>query len=72
VNPAPPTTPANARPAGLTVDGSGICTLTVARFAVTLKASTAGKVVVLAAAAPQKPDPHPLNNISVQQISITR
>jgi uncharacterized repeat protein (TIGR01451 family) len=43
-----------------------------AKFAITVKASTAGKVVVLAAAASQNPDPHPLNNISVQQITITR
>jgi hypothetical protein len=28
--------------------------------------------VVRAAAASQNPDPHPLNNISVQQITITR
>ena len=43
-----------------------------AKFAITVKASTAGKVVVLAAAASQNPDPHPLNNISAQQITITR
>ena len=41
-----------------------------AKFAVTVKASAAGKVVVLAAAASQNPDPHPLNNIAIQTISI--
>ena len=108
-------------PAGLTVGGTGTCTLTVAnagpatatkvvagillppalsetsctpgcarhanvftwtlaslasgasaQFAITVKASAAGKVLVLAAAASQNPDPNPLNNITVQQITITR
>ena len=43
-----------------------------AKFAITVRASAAGKVLVLAAAGSQNPDPHPLNNISVQQITITR
>ena len=43
-----------------------------AKFAITVKASAAGKVAVLAAAASQNPDPKPLNNISIQQIKITR
>ena len=42
-----------------------------AKFSITVKASAAGKVLVLAAAASQNPDPHPLNNISIQQITIT-
>jgi uncharacterized repeat protein (TIGR01451 family) len=41
-----------------------------AKFAVTLQASATGKVLVLAAAASQNPDPDPLNNISIQQITI--
>jgi YVTN family beta-propeller protein len=43
-----------------------------AQFSITVKASAAGKVLVLAAAASQNPDPNPLNNISLQQITITR
>jgi len=43
-----------------------------ATFTITVKASAAGKVLVLAAAASQNPDPNPLNNISVQQITIKR
>jgi uncharacterized repeat protein (TIGR01451 family) len=42
-----------------------------AKFSITVKASAAGKVLVLAAAASHNPDPHPLNNISIQQITIT-
>ena len=45
---------------------------TSAKLAITVKASAAGKALVLAAAASQNPDPHPLNNISLQQITITR
>jgi Domain of unknown function DUF11 len=41
-----------------------------AKFAITVKATAAGKALVLAAAASQNPDPHPLNNISIQQITI--
>jgi uncharacterized repeat protein (TIGR01451 family) len=41
-----------------------------AEFAITLKASAAGKIVVLAAAASQNPDPKPLNNIAISQITI--
>ena len=43
-----------------------------AKFAITVKASAKGNVLVLAAAASQNPDPHPLNNISIRQITITR
>jgi uncharacterized repeat protein (TIGR01451 family) len=43
-----------------------------AKFTLTVKASRAGTATVLAAAASQSPDPNPLNNISVQQISIKR
>jgi uncharacterized repeat protein (TIGR01451 family) len=43
-----------------------------AKFAITVQASAAGKVLVLAAVASQNFDPHPLNNISAQQITITR
>ena len=43
-----------------------------AKFTITVKASAAGKVLVLAAAASQNPDPNPLNNISIQRITITR
>jgi len=43
-----------------------------AKFTITVKASAAGKVLVLAAAASQNPDPKPLNNISTQEIKITR
>ena len=42
-----------------------------AKFSITVKASAKGKVLVLAAAGLQNPDPHPLNNISIQQITIT-
>jgi large repetitive protein len=41
-----------------------------AKFSITVKASVAGKVLVLAAAASQNPDPKPLNNISISQITI--
>jgi uncharacterized repeat protein (TIGR01451 family) len=43
-----------------------------ATFAITVKASAAGKVLVLAAAASQNPDPNPYNNISLQQITIKK
>jgi hypothetical protein len=43
-----------------------------AKFTITVQASAAGKILVLAAAASQNPDPRPLNNISAQQITITR
>ena len=43
---------------------------TSAKFTITVKASRTGTATVLAAAASQSPDPHPLNNISIQQISI--
>lgn len=43
---------------------------TSAKFTLTVKASATGKVLVLAAAASQNPDPHPLNNVAIQQISI--
>jgi uncharacterized repeat protein (TIGR01451 family) len=43
-----------------------------AQFAVTVTANAAGKVTVLAAAASQNCDPNPRNNISVQQITISR
>ena len=43
-----------------------------AKFAITVKASAKGNVLVLAAAASQNPDPHPLNNISIRLITITR
>ena len=43
-----------------------------AKFAITVKASATGNVLVLAAAASQNPDPHPLNNISIRPITITR
>jgi uncharacterized repeat protein (TIGR01451 family) len=41
-----------------------------AEVAVTVKASKAGTVLLLAAAAAQVPDPHPLNNLSIQAITI--
>jgi YVTN family beta-propeller protein len=41
-----------------------------AKFTITVKASRTGTATVLAAAASQSPDPHPLNNVSIQQISI--
>jgi hypothetical protein len=43
-----------------------------AKFAITVKATGAGKALVLAAAASQNLDPRPLNNISLQQVTITR
>ena len=43
---------------------------TSASFAITVQASAVGKALVLAAAASQTPDPRPLNNIAIQQISI--
>jgi hypothetical protein len=41
-----------------------------AAFTITLKASKTGTAPVLAAAASQNPDPNPLNNITISQISI--
>jgi hypothetical protein len=41
-----------------------------AQFAVTVKASAAGRARVLAAAISQHCDPNPRNNISVQEITI--
>ena len=41
-----------------------------AEVAVTVKASKAGTVLLLAVAAAQVPDPHPLNNLSIQAITI--
>jgi uncharacterized repeat protein (TIGR01451 family) len=41
-----------------------------AKFGLAVKASPTGKVLVLAAAASQNPDPDPLNNIAIQTISI--
>ena len=41
-----------------------------AKFTITVKASRTGTATVLAAATSQSPDSHPLNNISIQQISI--
>jgi uncharacterized repeat protein (TIGR01451 family) len=41
-----------------------------AEVAVTVKASKAGTVLLLAAAAAQVPDPRPLNNLSIQAITI--
>ena len=43
-----------------------------AKFTITVKASRTGTATVLAAAVSANPDPHPLNNISLQQITITR
>jgi uncharacterized repeat protein (TIGR01451 family) len=43
-----------------------------AQFSITVKANAAGKATVLAAVAAQNCDPHPRNNISVQQITISR
>jgi hypothetical protein len=43
-----------------------------ANFAITVQASAAGKAVVLAAAASQNPDPNPLNNIAISQITIKK
>jgi uncharacterized repeat protein (TIGR01451 family) len=43
-----------------------------ATFTTTIKASAAGKALVLAAAASRNPDPSPLNNIGIQKISISR
>ena len=40
-------------------------------FTLTIQANAAGKALVLAAAAAHNPDPHPLNNIALQQITIT-
>jgi hypothetical protein len=40
------------------------------QFSVTIKASKAGSVLLLAAVADQVPDPHPLNNISIQAVTI--
>jgi hypothetical protein len=42
-----------------------------ATFSITVKASAPGKVLVLAAAVAQNPDPKPLNNFSIAQITIT-
>ena len=42
------------------------------KLAITVKASRTGTATVLAAVASQSPDPDPLNNISIQQISIKR
>jgi hypothetical protein len=41
-------------------------------FTVRMRATAAGKVTLLAAAASQSPDPDPFNNIAVQVITITR
>jgi Domain of unknown function DUF11 len=41
-------------------------------FSVTVKASKAGTVLVLAVAASQNPDPKPLNNIAIDKITITQ
>jgi uncharacterized repeat protein (TIGR01451 family) len=41
-----------------------------AQFSITVKANAAGRVLLLAAAVSQNPDPNPRNNISVQRISI--
>lgn len=43
-----------------------------AQFGITVKASRAGLATVLAVAASQSPDHEPLNNISLQLISIKR
>ena len=43
-----------------------------AKFSITVKASRTGTATVLAVAASQSPDPHPLNNISIQQVSIKK
>ena len=43
-----------------------------AKFSVTVRATAAGKVQVLAAASSQNPDPNPRNNISIQQVTIKR
>ena len=42
-----------------------------ATFTLTIRASATGKALVLAAAAAHNPDPHPLNNIALHQVSIT-
>ena len=43
---------------------------TSATFSITVRASKTGTALVLAAAASHNPDPHPLNNIATQQITI--
>jgi uncharacterized repeat protein (TIGR01451 family) len=43
---------------------------TSVKFAVTVRASAAGRILILAAAASQNPDPRPLNNISLRQVTI--
>jgi hypothetical protein len=42
-----------------------------ATFTLTIQASATGKAPVLAAAAAHNPDPHPLNNIALQQVTVT-
>ena len=49
---------------------TGLASGDSAQFAVTVKASAAGRARVLAAAISQNCDPNPRNNISVQQITI--
>jgi Domain of unknown function DUF11 len=39
-------------------------------FRITLRASKTGTALVMAAAASQNPDPNPLNNIAISQVSI--
>ncbi|MEV4515225.1 putative Ig domain-containing protein [Dactylosporangium sp. NPDC049525] len=43
-----------------------------AQFSITVKASATGRAPVLAAAASPSPDPHPLNNVSIDTITVTR
>jgi hypothetical protein len=49
---------------------TGLASGDSAQFAVTVKASAAGRVRVLAAAISQHCDPNPRNNVSVQEITI--
>ena len=74
-------------PAAMTVGGTGTCTLTVANAGPATASKVVAGILLpsalsevsctsgcarLAAAASQNPDPKPLNNISTQQIKITR
>jgi uncharacterized repeat protein (TIGR01451 family) len=49
---------------------AGLASGASAKFSLTAKADAAGRVLMLAGAAAQNPDPNPRNNVSVQRITI--
>jgi hypothetical protein len=54
----------------LRVDAASLASGASAKFAITVQASAAAKALVVATTASQNPDPRPLNNISLQEITV--